>query len=96
MTDDTLCLRQGYQCECPTCKIWIKRWETELNAFVSVDVMIRTEGENLFQICECSRAEHLETLHQHHSTFENEHDVDFKLECRQKQLENELEQAKLD
>jgi len=91
MTDATLCLRQGHQCECPTCQVWIERWETKSNVFASVDVMIHTERKNLFQICERLRGEHPEMLRLHHSAFEDEH-VDFKLECRQKESENELEQ----
>jgi len=95
MTDNTLCLRQRHQFECPTCQAWIKRWETKLNVFALVDVMIRTERKNLFQIYARLRGEHPEMLRLHHSAFEDAC-VDLKLECRQKELENELEQAKPD
>ena len=60
-----LCLRQGYQCVCNQCKIWIDRWNRELDAFAVVDTMMR-DGKNLFQIYEWLRASQPDILRIHH------------------------------
>ena len=71
-----LCLRQGYQCSCSTCAIWIARWNKELEAFSTVDLMLN-EGKNLFQIYERLRAEHPDILRLHHVMIEKQY-IDFK------------------
>ena len=79
MTPDTgaeLCLRQGYQCSCAGCQIWIDRWSKELDAFALIDSMMR-EGKNLFQIYERLRAENPDILRLHHETIETQY-IEFK------------------
>jgi hypothetical protein len=79
MSGDTeLCLRQGYQCSCSQCKIWIARWSKELDAFTGIDTKMK-EGKNLFQIYEWLRAQHPDVLHVHHASIEAQY-IEFKIE----------------
>ena len=71
-----LCLRQGYACKCSQCQLWIDRWAHELDAFATVDSMMR-EGKNLFQIYERLRALNPDVLRLHHATIEKEY-IEFK------------------
>jgi len=71
-SEDELCLRQGYQCKCDQCKVWINRWDKELNAFVLIDTMMREE-KNLFQIYEQLRAEYPDILRLHHLSIEKQY-----------------------
>jgi hypothetical protein len=71
-----LCLRQGYQCHCSQCKIWIDRWSGELDAFTVVDAMMR-DGKNLFQIYEWLRASQPNILRMHHAYIEGQY-IEFK------------------
>jgi hypothetical protein len=64
-----LCLRQGYQCKCDLCTIWIDRWSKELDAFAVIDTMMR-DGKNIFQIYEWLRASQPDMLRVHHSYIE--------------------------
>lgn len=68
-TTDYICLRQGYQCKCPQCQIWIDRWSKELDAFVTIDSMM-CDGKSLFQIYERLRVEHPDILRLHHRSIE--------------------------
>ena len=54
----------------------IERWSKELDAFSTVDSMIR-EGKNLFQIYERLRALNPDVLRLHHATIEKEY-MEFK------------------
>lgn len=69
MSNTYLCLRQGYQCTCAQCQIWINRWNKELDAFATVDDLMR-QGKSLFHIYEHLRAEYPEILRYHHQTIE--------------------------
>ena len=71
LNDATLCLRQGYQCKCSQCEIWIERWNKELDAFATVDKMMR-DNKTLFQIYERLRALNPDVLRLHHGTIEKE------------------------
>lgn len=73
---DHLCLRQGYQCKCEQCQIWIDRWNKELEAFSEFDGLMR-EGKSLFQIYEWLRAAHPIILASHHGYFEDQY-VEYK------------------
>ena len=70
--DAMLCLRQGYQCKCSQCEIWIERWNKELDAFATVDTMMR-DNKTLFQIYERLRAQNPDVLRLHHATIEKEY-----------------------
>jgi len=70
--DSNLCLRQGYQCKCETCQIWIQRWNRELEAFATITRMI-DEGKTLFQIYEFLRAEQPDILRLHHQSIEKQY-----------------------
>jgi hypothetical protein len=74
MPPEPLCLRQGYQCTCSQCQIWIDQWSKELDAFTVVDVMMR-DGKNLFQIYEWLRASQPDILRTHHAYIEGEYIV---------------------
>ena len=74
--DPPLCLRQGYQCSCAQCQPWIDRWNKELDAFATVDSMMRS-GKNLFQIYERLRALNPDVLRLHHATIESQY-IEFK------------------
>jgi hypothetical protein len=71
-----LCLRQGYECSCPQCQIWISRWEKEIESFAVVDKMMR-KGKSLFQIYERLRAEFPDTLRFYHTSIEDQY-IEFK------------------
>jgi hypothetical protein len=73
---DDLCLRQGYQCKCSQCQVWIDRWSRELDAFAIVDTMM-TNGKNIFQIYEWLRASQPEILKIHHVYIEERY-IEFK------------------
>ena len=66
-----LCLRQGYNCACGQCQVWIKRWKMEFDVFRLIDNMIENKN-NLFQIYERLRAEHPVLLAQHHRSIEQQ------------------------
>ena len=83
---DELCLRQGYQCHCSQCQIWIDRWSRELDAFTVVDTMMR-DKKNLFHIYEWLRASQPDFLRLHHTYIERQY-IEFKT------LENELTQKR--
>jgi len=70
--DSNLCLRQGYQCKCEACQIWIQRWNRELEAFATITRMI-DEGKNLFQIYEFLRAEQPDVLRLYHQSIEKQY-----------------------
>jgi hypothetical protein len=71
-----ICLRQGYQCKCSQCQIWIDRWNKELDAFAVVDAMM-TNGKNLFEIYEWLRATHPNILRIHNVYIEKQY-IEFK------------------
>ena len=73
-----LCIRQGYQCHCSQCKVWIDRWQKEIDAFAMVDQLMR-DGKNLFQIYEFLRASHPDMLRIHHNYIEKLY-IEFKQE----------------
>ena len=62
-----MCLCQGYQCQCLQCQVWIDRWSKELDAFATIDSMMR-DGKSLFQIYERLRAAHPDMLCLYHAT----------------------------
>lgn len=77
----TLCLRQGYNCTCPQCQIWITRWDRELDAFSMIDAMIQS-GNSLFEIYERLRASAPEVLTLYHKTIESQYIVRrYGIEC---------------
>jgi hypothetical protein len=76
VSDAELCLRQGYQCSCSQCQIWIGRWSKELDAFTLIDSMMR-QGKTLFQIYERLRADNPDILRLHHATIEAQY-IEFK------------------
>jgi hypothetical protein len=69
-TENLICLRQGYQCKCAQCQVWIDRWSKELDAFVVIDTMM-SEGKNIFQIYEWLRASQPDILRIHHAYIED-------------------------
>jgi hypothetical protein len=78
---DQICLRQGYQCKCSQCMIWINRWNKEFEAFEAIDSMI-LEGKSLFHIYEYLRAENPDILRLHYSSIEKQY-MEYKLETTQ-------------
>lgn len=74
--DSELCLRQGYQCKCDQCLVWISRWDKELDAFAVVDAMMH-DGKNLFCIYEWLRASQPDILRLHHAYIEKQY-IEFK------------------
>ena len=79
MTDpkpSTLCLRQGYQCKCDQCQVWIDRWDKDLTTFATIDFMMRN-GKSLFHIWEFLRASNPDILCSHHMTIEKDY-IEFK------------------
>lgn len=78
-----ICLRQGYQCKCPQCQIWISRWDKELEGFAIVDEMMRNR-KSLFQIWERLRAEYPDILRFHHASIEQQF-----LEFKKEGIDNE-------
>ena len=68
-----LCLRQGYGgCTCSQCRIWINRWDKELETFAVIDTMTR-DGKCLFQIYEFLRAQQPDILRLHHKFIEDQY-----------------------
>lgn len=65
-----ICLRQGYQCKCSQCQIWIDRWNKELETFLKIDAMMN-EGKSIFSIYEFLRGYHPDILVLHHRYIEN-------------------------
>lgn len=63
-TDEVVCLRQGYQCSCNQCQVWIKRWDNEVDFFKILDDLL-TAGKNILQIVERLRASHPDLLRLH-------------------------------
>jgi hypothetical protein len=57
---------------CSQCKIWVDRWNKELDTFAVVDTMMR-DGKNLFQIYEWLRASQPDILRIHHAYFEKQY-----------------------
>lgn len=78
INSDHVCLRQGYQCKCPQCQIWIDCWNKELDAFSTIDTMMRN-GKSLFHIWERLRAEHPDVLRLHHASIEKQF-IEYKME----------------
>ena len=70
-TENGLCLRQGYQCKCSQCQLWIDRWQVEPDGFATIDHTMR-RGDSLFQMCERLRAEHPNVLRLHHRSIEQQ------------------------
>ena len=78
MSDNhNLCLRQGYQCKCDQCQIWIERWSKELDTFTIIDKMM-CDGKNLFHIWEWLRATQPDILRVHHAYIEKLY-IEFKV-----------------
>jgi hypothetical protein len=88
-----LCLRQGYQCKCSQCQIWIDRWNKELDAFVVVDTMMH-DGKNLFQIYEWLRASQPDILRLHHAYIEKQY-IEFKYPDDDVKNNNQLNNSKV-
>lgn len=86
--DDYICLRQGYQCKCSQCQVWIDRWNKELDAFSTIDDMMRS-GKSLFHIWERLRAEHPDILRLHYASIEKQY-IDYRI--RKDVLEHKSEQ----
>lgn len=51
LTKKPLCLRQGYNCTCDSCKEWIKRWDNEIKGFEAINTMLEG-GCTTFEIYE--------------------------------------------
>ena len=64
-----LCLRQGYQCKCSQCQIWIEWWSKELDAFAAIDTMMR-DGKSLLILYKWLRASQPDILRIHHAYIE--------------------------
>ena len=79
-----LCLRQGYQCKCSQCQLWIDRWNWELEGFATINHMMR-RGDSLFQMYEHLRAEHPAILRLHHRSIEQQY-IEHKSECEKAML----------
>ena len=71
-SDNVICLRQGFLCTCDQCRIWIDRWDRELEGFAVIDSMMR-KGDSLFQIYERLRAGYPDILRLHHKTIEEQY-----------------------
>jgi hypothetical protein len=88
-----LCLRQGYQCKCSQCQIWIDRWNKELDAFVVVDAMMH-DGKNMFQIYERLRASQPDILRLHHANIKKQY-IEFKYPDDNVKNNNQLNNSKV-
>lgn len=63
-SNNKICLRQGYNCQCEFCLPWIARWESEVSGFVVLNAMLE-EGRPLIHIFERLRSEYPELLMTH-------------------------------
>ena len=72
MTGPFICLRQGYECSCKQCQIWISRWADELEGFLVADSMMR-DGATIFEIYERLRASHPDILRYHHKSIQDQY-----------------------
>jgi hypothetical protein len=70
---EIICLRQGYQCTCPACQIWIAHWQKETDSFALIDDMIQNKKKSLFEIYERLRCEYPTTLRLYHRWIEDQY-----------------------